>query len=719
MVMKYKGMLNMGDNLLNNEIQKEIQFTLEKEKLEQVLKLISEETLTYINKRKKVSQYIMDYRQKVLEEYKDDEDKIIEYFDHERYVKEESFIFIDRKLKELTILKQNPYFGKVDFKELDNIPESIYIGRFGLTLENDLEPIIVDWRAPVSSLFYAGKLGGAKYEAPDETINVDILSKRQFIIKKGMLQGIFDTALDVKDEILQQVLSKNSEEKLKDIIMTIQQEQDNIIRQPRNKVVVVNGVAGSGKTTIALHRIAYLLYNHRKSLQDKVLIFGPNNIFMEYISTVLPSLGEDGVKQTTFNSFAMEELEINEIMDFKDYMEKILNNDNNFIDEIIYKNSDEYKRKLDNLIHDLNEGYFKLRDVVFMGVTALNASELKEMFNKYFKDMPLFRRNKKIKRIIFSKLKDIRNEEFKKINKEYEEAISKLKNDEVQLAQNDLQFRRRLKIRELIQNLINTKQQLTWLNSQDILSIFNKLNNNKMLIQDDLAPILYLKIKLEGYKIKEEIRHVVIDEAQDYSLLQFDVINELTKCNSFTIVGDSNQRLVPLNGVMPMLRLKEVFKDTLVEKFDLLKSYRSTKEIMEYANKYINTKEIVPLVRSGEKVDEITLSENNIIEFVQDKLNEFKENGYENIAIICDDMEITKNIAGKLKSRMYIKLIDNENSIYDGGQIIIPSYLSKGLEFDAVILVDDKKNNSSEDKLKYVMCTRALHKLVVIKEGFH
>ena len=701
----------MADNVLDKEIEKENQFNLEKEKLEQVLKLINEETLGYIDKRKKAAEYIMDYRKKAVEEHKDDEDKVIEYFDHELYIREENFNFIERKLKELTALRPNPYFGKVIFSESGS-PETIYIGRFGLTLEDDLEPIVVDWRAPVSALFYAGKLGKAEYEAPDKSIPVDILSKRQFIIKKGILKGMFDTALDVKDEILQQVLSKNSEEKLKDIIMTIQKEQDDIIRQPRNKVVVVNGVAGSGKTTIALHRTAYLLYNYRKILQDKVLIFGPNNIFMEYISTVLPSLGEEGVKQTTFNNFAMETSGISHIMNFKDYMEKILNNDMDFINEIIYKNSEEYIKELDNLILNLNEGYFKFKDIVFMGVTAVCEKELLDMFNKYFKYMPLFRRNKKVKRIVFSKLRDIRNDKFKEINKEYQDTISKFSKEQLQLCQNDLEFKRRIKVRQLIQNLIDTKKQL---DSPDIISIYNKFNNYKELTRDDLAPILYLKIKLEGYKIETEVKHVVIDEAQDYSLLQFIVIKELTKCNSATIVGDINQRLIPLKGITPMLKLKQVFGNTLVDNFDLLKSYRSTREIMEYANRSIKTNDIVPLVRSGEKVEEIIVKEDNITELIHSKLNELKANEYENIAVICENMNTTKSIAEKLKDKMYIKFIDDENCIYEGGEIIIPSYLSKGLEFDAVILIDSAKNNSQNNMLKYVMCTRALHRLVVLK----
>ncbi|MGL5245828.1 MAG: ATP-dependent DNA helicase, partial [Sarcina sp.] len=281
---------------LNGDMSREVEFLVEKKKLEETLNVINEEMLANINKRKFVTQYILDYRKNALEEYRDDEDKLIEYFDHERYVKEQSFNTIDRKLKELTILKESPYFGRVTFIDKEfNETDTLYIGRFGVTPEGSYEPTIVDWRAPVASLFYHGSLGDAKYKSPDGEIETDILGRRQIIVKKGTLQGVFDSAIDVKDDILQMVLSSNSSEKLKDVIMTIQAEQDEIIRQDRTKNIVVNGVAGSGKTTIALHRVAYLLYNYRKELQDKVLILGPNSIFMEYISQVLPSLGEVGV----------------------------------------------------------------------------------------------------------------------------------------------------------------------------------------------------------------------------------------------------------------------------------------------------------------------------------------------------------------------------------------------------------------------------------------
>ena len=281
-------------------MNKGMDFLAEESKLEEILKIISNEILTYLDRRKNVTKNIVEARKQFLEEYKEDEDEIATYFDHESYVKEEAYRTIDKRLMEFTKLKEVPYFGKVTFKEDEDVPDDIYIGRYGLTLEGDFEPLIVDWRAPIAALFYKGSLGEATYNPPAGEIKADILSRKQIVIKKSELQGVFDSALDVKDEILQMVLTKNSSDKLKDIVMTIQKEQDEIIRCDRKKVVVVNGVAGSGKTTIALHRVSYLLYNFRKELGDKVLIFGPNDIFMDYIAQVLPTLGESNINQTSF-----------------------------------------------------------------------------------------------------------------------------------------------------------------------------------------------------------------------------------------------------------------------------------------------------------------------------------------------------------------------------------------------------------------------------------
>jgi DNA helicase-2/ATP-dependent DNA helicase PcrA len=701
---------------LNESILAEIEKEKEEAKLEDTINLIKKETLKYIEKRKTMSQYILDYRKNMIEEYKDDEDKIIEYFDHEKFVKEEAFRTMDRRLKEMVILASTPYFGRVDFKEEESEDsENLYIGRFGMTPEGSYEPAIVDWRAPVASMFYSGKLGKISYKAPGGEIEAEILRKRQFIIKKAKLLGMFDSTMEVKDEILQMVLSANSSEKLKDIIMTIQEEQDNLIRQPRNKTIVVNGVAGSGKTTIALHRIAYLLYNYRESLQDKVLILGPNNIFMEYISTVLPSLGEVGVKQKTFKDYAMNILDIDEIIPFKDYIEKVIGNDKKFIDEIRYKNSEKFIAYLDGEIENVEKYYLSTVDVVFRGKTIVSKKDIDDMLNIHYTNMLFFRRTKRIKRVIFGKLRDARDEEFRKIQKEYQDTLSKMTEEELKLQRNNIEFNRRLKIRELIRDVINVKNELQWLNNPDIMDIYSKLNNNKALTTDDLAPLLYLKLKLDGIKLTEEVKHVVIDEAQDYSMLQFKVIKELTKCISMTVVGDRNQRILPLEGEIPMLKIKDEITDLDIENFYLDKSYRSTVEIMEYANKFLKEDKIIPLVRSGEPViSESFNSEDKLAEYLKDILTNLNDEGYESIAIVCRSLNKVERLGHKLKEITNIKLLDREEMFYNGGTVIIPSYLAKGLEFDVVIAVDEasvEQTNEAEDKIKYVMCTRALHRL--------
>ena len=387
---------------MNNNLD----FLMEEQRLENTLNILNEEILNYIDKRKYITEYILDYRKKVIEEYKDDEDKVLEYFDHEAYVKEEAYKNIDRKLKEYTTLKENPYFGKIDFLE-DGNPEEIYIGRFGLTREGTYEPVIVDWRAPIASLFYKGSLGKASYESPVGDIETDILKRRQLIIKNGTLKGIFDSAVDVKDDILQMVLTSNSGEKLKDIVMTIQEEQDEIIRAPKDKAVVVNGVAGSGKTTIALHRVSYLLYNFRKQFGDKVLILGPNDIFMDYIAGVLPSLGEDGIDNMTFEAFAKREIGLQEdVTEFAYYREEDMKGNEKALEEYKEKSSKDFVTKLNDIVKDMDENYFNIEPVIFFDEEIVSKEEIQDLFNKHYAYMPLFRRSEKIKRILTSKIKD-------------------------------------------------------------------------------------------------------------------------------------------------------------------------------------------------------------------------------------------------------------------------------------------------------------------------
>lgn len=722
-------------------MSRQIDFLMEENKLEEIQGILHNEVLKYLNRRKVVTGQILEARQKYIEEYKDDEDQVIDYFDHENYVKEEAYKTIDKRLMEFTKLKESPYFGKVTFKEEDSLPEDIYIGRYGLTLEDAFEPLIVDWRAPIASLFYKGTVGPSSYNPPSGEIKADILSRKQLIIKKGELKGVFDSALDVKDEILQMVLTSNSSEKLKDIVMTIQKEQDEIIREDRNKIVVVNGVAGSGKTTIALHRVSYLLYNFRKQFGDKVLIFGPNDIFMDYIAQVLPTLGESGgMNQTTFENFAKKELNLDniKIKGFGKYIEDAMNNNAESLEEYKYKSSRKFTDVLNSKINELDKNYFEIKPVIFNGEEIVSVEEIEELFNVYYKDMPLFRRSEKIRRILTSKIKDKRDEAVYKLNAEIKEKAQNLSEAEADIEKNNLEFLRRIKIREIVREVMNSRSVLDkWLKAEPVLDIYKRIINGENIskpvddendvidldsLEDnnnlgymDLAGILYLMVKLEGIKVKNEIKHIVIDEAQDYSYMQFEIIKEMTNCKSYTIVGDSNQRLINTEDEPAMLHFDEVFGNlkTEIKHYDLSKSYRSTQQIMEYANKFLSEEHIVPLVRKGEPViEEEVDNKEDCIDTILSLIDDYEEDGYENIAVIFNSTHELEEYAPILKEKIGIQNLDNEEILYKGGRVLIPAYLAKGLEFDGAIIVESEH---VQPLVKYIMCTRALHRLSVIK----
>ena len=694
-----------------------IELLKEEENLERVLNILNDETLNYIEKRKAVSEYILEYRKKFIEEYRDDEDKLVDYFDHERYLKEESYKTIDRKLGEFVKLKETPYFGKINFVD-DGYSEELYIGRYGLTKENTYEPVIVDWRAPVASLFYKGMLGETSYKTPQGEIPVEILGRRQLIIKKAKLEGYFDSDINIQDEILQMVLSTNANEKLKDIVNTIQKEQDEIIRADRSKVVVVNGVAGSGKTTIALHRVAYLLYNYRKQLEDKVLILGPNDIFIDYISEVLPNLGETAVRNETFLSYAYKEIGLNEeVCDITNYLEEVLNKNTKVIEEIMYKSSKEFIDLLDKKIAQIEENYFDIKAVNFLGEEIVNIEEIKELFEVHYKYMPIFRRSQKIKRILFSKIKDIRDEKVREINKKAEEEKASLSKDDLLIEETNIEFRRRIEIRDIIKEVMRSKKEIEeWIEHENIVDLYKNFMDIEKLSYLDLSAILYLMIKLDGKKSNYEIKHIVIDEAQDYNMLQFTVLKELTGCRSYTIVGDSNQRLIKTEEVPAMLKLKDIFGG-FYNLFELKKSYRSTYQIMEYASKLLDENAIVPFVRKGEfDVLETIVpkgDKEDLINVILNLLEDYQEEKYENIAIITKNKEELNEVGLELKKHTNILVFNNSDVVYRGGKVLVPSYYAKGLEFDAVIILDFDED--TDNLIKYIMSTRALHRLSVIQ----
>lgn len=703
-------------------MNKTIEFITEQNKLDEVLNIISVEINDYLVRRKNVTKGIVEARKQYLEEHKTDDEEVTKYFDHEEYVKEESYKTIDKRLMELTKLKECPYFGKiVCLEEDDDESFSFYIGKYGLTLEDSFEPVVVNWRAPIASLFYKGVLGKSKYTVPNGEEEADIKERKQIVIKKGELKGVFDSELDVKDEILQMVLTENSSDKLKDIVMTIQKEQDEIIRQDKNKVVVVNGVAGSGKTTIALHRVSYLLYNFRKQLGDKVLIFGPNDIFMDYIAQVLPSLGESNVAETTFENFAKSIIKSSDdsnIEKYSTYMEKVMDGDSESLADYRYKTSSKYYQKLNSIIDELNQNYFDIQDVLFDGKIIVTKDEIKEMFYGYYKKMPLFRRSEKIRRILTSKIKDKRDELYYKLLKDINTKIENLSDEEKNQQLNNILFQKKIKIKEIIRKVIDARKILdSWIKHESVKDIYIKYVNHTKMTYMDLVGMLYFEVKLAKPKLKKEVKHVVIDEAQDYSFIQFEIIKEITGCTSYTIVGDSNQRLA-LNGEdTAMTHLDRVFKKEEnydVCQFYLQKSYRSTQEIMEYANRSLDENKIVPLVRNGDKViEENDLTEDEMLKILQNIIEDYEDENLSNIAVIFRNKEMLYKYSDKIKQKTVIQKLDNEELIYKGGKVMIPAYLAKGLEFDGVIIIQDKEENINP-LVKYIMCTRALHRLSVL-----
>lgn len=682
------------------------QLIKEEKYLQRVKNLLMDEIIKNTEKKKVVYDDIIEYRKTLIDEYRSDEDKQIDFFDHNRFVQEESFKAIEKRLHELTELHETPYFGKVVFREKNEDEEEIYIGKYGLVDEEHYDPLVIDWRAPIASLFYKGSVGRDSYKAPMGEIDVMIELRRQFLIREGELKGVFDTETDVRDEILLEVLSSNVSKKLKDIIMTIQQEQDTIIREDKKGIVVVNGVAGSGKTTIALHRTAFLIYHHRKNLENKVLILGPNNMFMDYISEVLPSLGESGVRQNTFNDITLELLDFNEpILMGEDYTEAIISGDEELVKDAYLKRSNEFLKTLDEKILETEKTYFTFQDYTFLDEMLITKDEMERLLLKDFTHMPFFRRASRLKRILSKRLNTARDLKRYEIDEKYNKMKKEMSSDGSE--ENMIMGMRKAEIRELIYHVGKKRDEFKVFAKSNYLRSYDELKEFAFYTEADLAPLLYMKHKLHGLKLPYEVNHMVLDEAQEYSFIHFKALSLITGCTSFTVVGDSNQMM--LKSSSAMLNLDELFDH--VRTYQLTKSYRSTFEIMDYANQFLDEGKIVPLVRHGHQVDErLDLSMEETLDTITDTVLRYKEEDIDTIGILTQDMETTKALYQLLKQKINVKLIDSEDALLRGGLYIMPSYFSKGLEFDGVIMAE-KNGDEGPSLIRYIMATRALHYL--------
>lgn len=688
--------------------------------------------------------------------------KLLEDMDDEEIIYSMSRRY-DNKIKNLEKSLLTPYFARIDFKADDEISgERIYIGKTNVFDENS-NIAVADWRAPISSIYYDGKIGRTQYECPEGIIKGELSLKRQYTIENAQLIDYNDIDITTNDQLLQDCLNENSDVRLKNIVSTIQSEQNKIIRANMFKPLIVQGVAGSGKTTVALHRIAYLVYTYEKNFNpEEFLIIAPNKFFLDYISNVLPDLGVDYVRQQTFEEFSSEFIGGKlKIEDPNIELAKIVNEGSDktrsIQDSARFKSSMEYKKVIDeyltNLINKLlPEEAFKIANYVIVEYQEIKRILRESLSRNCVKDSIdivsnilqkkvsnisseliekiTSNRREKINNIDTSLDEEMQQELRKKIFEETEYEVAQLLKGGKKLVTDYIKKIKLEKSIEHYKKIIGSKQSFLKYIDEELYSLivdnFNQKIKKKIIEYEDLTPLLYIQYKIFGLNERLTLKHIVIDEAQDFSEFQFFVLNEVLQNNkSITILGDIAQGIYSYRGTKDWNRINEIVfnNEASIERLD--NSYRTTVEIMNEANKIIdkikekeNINLAIPISRHGEKVNYIkTENFEEKIKIIENKIIELKNKGYKNIAIIAKNNEncdkiyksiIEKNIKAELISENLIK--------YDGGITIVPSYLSKGLEFDNVIIADfNSYDNSEVDiKLLYVALTRAMHTLDII-----
>lgn len=704
------------------------EFIREQQKLEQTIKIISE---------------LLGIEQKELERV---------YNDYSREIDERLRVANFRKnhIKVLEKASLNPYFARIDFKAItDSDFKEIYIGRNGIS--KDGKVLITDWRAPISSLYYDSSTGKTSYKSPTGDVLGEVALKRQYDIENGKLIEYFDVDLVSSDNLLQKYLNANNDSRLKSIVATIQSEQNDIIRRPIDENVIIQGVAGSGKTTVALHKIAYLVYNYINSVkQSQYLVIGPNPVFIKYIKTVLPDLDVSGVSQLTFEQFAKdyigEEIEINPSN--KKISASIAGKSND-IDK--FKSSMLYKNMLENFFELYLKGIvskpLKLNDFV-----VLTEEEMTPIFARALEEQHATlqgRVDATIERLIdyvknnvdsiLTRYNEYENNLFKNASLEERESLrKKFIKERIEIQKNCSATIRKYFAKAVLSPIKLYRLFISMLDDFNIYG-YKKINELKKTTManikgnkydfEDLAALLYLKLRTEPNRQYSNIKHTVIDEAQDLGIFNFYVLKKCLPTSTFSIFGDLAQSIYDYRGIDNWDEVNSLIFNNKANIVNFNKSYRTTASIMNVADtisESINLGKSDLVVRQGLPVsfDEASTS-NELVEQIANKIKEYKEKGYKTIAVISKTDLLSRYINDDLRELGIVipNVTEKDDVSLDEFSVCtISNQLAKGLEFDAVILnnVNDKIyscDSTLDMKLLYVAVTRALHELDVTYNG--
>lgn len=643
----------------------------------------------------------------------------------------------------------SPYFARMDFIEKgEERAEKCYIGISNLINEN-FDFLIYDWRAPISSMFYDYEIGQAEFKCPEGIVEGELTLKRQYKINNGEIEYMFESNLKIDDEVLQDILSKSTDTKMKGIVTTIQREQNKVIRNEEYKNLIVQGPAGSGKTSVALHRIAYLLYKHRDKITPKnIVIFSPNDIFNEYISDVLPELGEDNMCQTTFKEYMHKALGTGLSKEnYSEMMEYILASKKEAgyqirINNIKFKSSMEFIDILKRYVTFMEKEDTNFKNIKFRGNLIISSQDLEELFYKDYVKLPRKRRLQKIRERILFLLKPYEEQRIEEVANELKDSGSYLDKAEI-VEHSTAMVKNELKeiyhkingmtkfdllgiYKKLFENLeFFLKDSNIEFNKKKISEIksytLEKIKARRLNYEDQIA-LLYLKGAMGDLPKTSEIKYVIIDEAQDYSPLQYEIFYQLFNHANMTILGDLNQSINPFMNVGDYTNISHIFAENNTCIINLTKSYRSTMEITKFSRRLLDKGlEAQCVERSGEEPLLLCFSnEEAIKEKLLEDIKIYNEKNYKSIGIITKTAKEANEVYNFLKDKTNVRAIMKDDDEYVSGVLIIPAYLAKGLEFDVVIIYDAGDENYSceeERLLLYTACTRALHVLRVYYSG--